>query len=377
MHRIWNGPTHPIPRRPPLERVLPNPKLKLLDQCREVIRLQGLAYRTEQAYVDWVRRYVLFCRQPAAGVGDGQIPSSKHPSKPEASDGHRPPPQGGLWRHPRDCGALEVKAFLSHLAADRQVSLNTQKQALNALVFLYRQVLGMEVGDLSGFSQARPSRRIPVVLTRPECARLFECTEPGCQLIARVLYGTGLRLLECLRLRVKDLDFARGQIIVRSGKGDKDRVTMLPERLRAALREQLDRAQGVHQKDRRANLPGVWLPEALERKYPKAGQSWSWFWLWPSRETSLDPRGGLRRRHHLLDATVQMAVKAAARKAGLTKEVTPHVLRHSFATHLLEDGVDIRTVQQLLGHKHISTTQIYLHVMQKPGLGVKSPLDSM
>lgn len=347
-----------IPRRPPLERVLPNPKLKLLDQCREVIRIKGFTYRTEQAYVDWVRRFVLFCRQPAAGVGKG---SKSTP--------------GGQWRHPKDCGPAEIKAFLSHLASDRFVAQSTQRQALNALAFLYREVLGMELGELNGFKRVERPPRMPTVLSREECRRLFDAMEPRCRLIAQMLYGSGLRLMECLRLRIKDVDLDRGQLIVHGGKGEKDRVTMLPESLRKEVNEQLRRARDVYDQDRGGNLAGVWLPEGLERKYPKASVRWEWFWFWPSRETSVDSRDGTRRRHHVLDATVQQAVKSGAQRAGIRKVVTPHALRHSFATHLLEDGVDIRTVQDLLGHKSVQTTQIYLHVMQKPGLGVRSPLD--
>ncbi|HAV61700.1 MAG TPA: integron integrase [Verrucomicrobiales bacterium] len=280
------------------------------------------------------------------------------------------------WRHPRDCGREEVRGFLTHLAVDRQVAAATQSQALNALVFLYREVLGVELGDLEEFRRAERPARVPVVLSRGECGRLFAAMEePKMRLLAQVLYGSGLRLTEGIRLRIKDVDLERGQIVVRGGKGDKDRVTVLPERLREGLREQLTFSRELFKQDRAAGVAGVWLPEALERKYPKAGESWGWFWVFPSRETSVDPRGGIRRRHHVLDATVQQAVKRAGRAADIDKVVTPHVLRHSFATHLLESGTDIRTVQELLGHRSVQTTQIYLHVMQKPGLGVKSPLD--
>lgn len=353
MSRLFRRRPAGIPRRPLLDRVLPNPKLKLLDQCREVLRVRGMAYRTEQAYVDWIRRYVVFCRGAA-----------------------RPEPCPTGWRHPRECGVAEVRAFLSHLAVERGVAAATQSQALNALVFLYGQVLGVELGDLGEFRRAQRPARVPVVLSRGECGRLFAAIEePKMRLLAQVLYGSGLRLTEGLRLRVKDVDLERGQLVVRGGKGDKDRVTVLPESLRAGLREQLAVAREVFKQDRAAGSPGVWLPEGLERKYPKAGESWGWFWVFPSRELLRDPRGGVRRRHHVLDATVQQAVKAAGERAGIDKVVTPHVLRHSFATHLLESGTDIRTVQELLGHQSVQTTQIYLHVMQKPGLGVKSPLD--
>ncbi|MCP5516192.1 MAG: integron integrase [Verrucomicrobiales bacterium] len=351
MKSRWQDRGRGIPRRPPLERLAPNPKLKLLDQCREVMRFRGLAYRTEQTYVDWIRRYVRFCRQVPPGGG------------------------AAVWRHPEVCGPLEVKGFLTHLAAHLNVSSSTQRQALSAVVFLYREVLDRDVGDLEGFRRARRPARLPVVLSRDECRRLFEHLEPPCQLVAQVLYGSGLRLTEGLRLRVKDVDLERGQLVVRAGKGDKDRVSVLPESLREGLQAQLTFARKVHLADRAAGLPGVWLPEALERKYRRAGERWEWFWLWPSRELAVDPISGVRRRHHVLDATIQEAVRTAAREAGLGKRVTPHVLRHSFATHLLEAGADIRTVQDLLGHASVQTTQIYTHVMKRPGLGVRSPLD--
>jgi len=261
------------------------------------------------------------------------------------------------------------------LATDRNVSASTQNQALNAVVFLYREVLSIDLGSFATFVRAKRPRRLPAVLTREECGLLFTAMEPPAKWIAQLLYGSGLRLMEGLRLRVKDVDFGRGLITVRSGKGDKDRVTILPSSLEETLREQMKQCRVIWESDRAAELPGVWLPDALERKYPKAGEQWPWFWLWPSPETSIDPRSQQRRRHHLIDASVQVAVKTAARQAGINKWVTPHILRHSFATHLLESGKDIRTVQELLGHDDVSTTQIYTHVMKKPGLGVRSPLD--
>ena len=335
--------------------LVPNPKLKLADQCREVLRFKHYSLRTERSYLDWIERYVRFCRDHSP-LGEGVEKEKK-------------------WRHPRDCGEAEVGAFLSYLATERQVGASTQNQALNALVFLYREVIGRDLGDFADFARAKRPARLPAVLTREECQRLFAQLEPPQLWVAQLLYGSGLRLMECLRLRVKDVDLARGVITVRSGKGDKDRLTMIPEALRSALEEQLRRGRKVWEMDRAAGLPGVWLPEALERKYAKAGEQWAWFWLWPSRETSLDPRSGARRRHHLIDASVQQAVKAAAGRARIDKVVTPHTLRHCFATHLLERGADIRSVQELLGHEDVSTTQIYTHVMRKPGLGVRSPLD--
>ena len=331
--------------------LIPNPKLKLADQCREVLRFKRYAYRTELTYLGWVERYVRFCRV-------------------EKSDAVGRVPTGG-WRHPRECGTEELTAFLSHLANEGRVSASTQNQALNALVFLYREVLGIDLGEFSDFARAKRPRRLPAVLSREECARLFASMEPPQRWFAQLLYGSGLRLTEGLRLRIKDVELARGIITVRSGKGDKDRVTMLPASLREALKGQLAQARRMWEEDRRTGLAGVWLPEALERKYPKMGEEWSWYWLWPSRETSVDPHSAVRRRHHLVDASVQMAVKAGARAAGIDKWVTPHTLRHSFATHLLEGGTDIRTVQDLLGHKDVSTTQIYTHVMVKPGIGVR------
>lgn len=330
---------------------IPNPKLKVLDQCREALRFWHYSYRTEQTYLEWIERYIRFCRR-----GDG--------------------PGEGAWRHPRDCGEEQVREFLSYLATERSVSASTQNQALNAVVFLYREVLGMSLGDFGDFARAKRPKRLPAVLTREECGLLFRSMEPPAKWVAQLLYGSGLRLSEGLRLRVKDVDFARGTVTVRSGKGDKDRVTMLPASLEPALREQLALSRRLWEQDRAAARAGVWMPEALGRKYPNAGIEWPWFWVWPSEVLSEDPRGGEWRRHHLSDASVQVAVKAAARAAGIEKWVTPHVLRHSFATHLLEGGTDLRKLQELLGHENVATTQIYTHVMSRPGVGVRSPLDA-
>ena len=308
----------------------------------ERLRLQHYAWRTEKTYREWAWRLAEF-------IGPRDLESA---------------------------GSEDLKAFLSHLAVKGRVAVATQKQALNALIFLFREGLGREAGDLTGFQLSRRGPRVPTVLSRKECHRLFEAMEGTARLMAELMYGSGLRVMELLRLRVKDVDLARHQVIVRAGKGDKDRVTMLPESLVERLRAHRDRLRGLHEQDRAAGLAGVWLPEALERKYPGAATSWEWFWFFPSRQVSLDPHAGVNRRHHLLDGAFQLAVRAAARRAGLNKRVTPHTLRHSFATHLLEGGADIRSVQDLLGHVDVATTQIYTHVMNRPGLGLKSPLDA-
>ena len=340
----------PFPQRV-RERCIPNPKLPFYEQCREVMRFKQLALRSEEAYLQWIKRFVKFHRQPGSQPGKWR------------------------WRHPRDLGAAEMRAFLTDLAVRRKVSAATQNQALNALLFLYREVVGQDVGWLDDFEQAQRSRRVPVVLTQAEIRRLLPHLTGIHSLIGQLLYGTGMRLMEGLRLRVKDIDFARGNIVVRGGKGDKDRVTLLPDCLREPLTKQLRETRETWQKDISTGHGRVWLPGALRVKYPKAEQEWGWQWVFPSAELSMDPETKVRRRHHISDTSVQGAVKTAARLAGIVKPVTPHTLRHSFATHELENGYDIRTVQELLGHKNVATTQIYTHVMQKPGLGVKSPLD--
>ena len=344
----------PFPNRP-RGRILANPKLKFLDQCREVMRFKQLARRSEETYIQWIRRFILFHRKLAA-VTDAPL-------------------QKWIWRHPKDMGEAEVRAFLTDLAVRRQVGAATQNQALNALLFLYREVLGVEMDWVDGFEQAQRSRRVPVVLNQEEMQALLKQLTGLQGLIGQVLYGTGLRLLEGLRLRIKDVDFARNQIIVHGGKGDKDRVTVLPDRLKAELQTHLQSVRRTWQEDVAAGHGKVWLPGALRMKYPGAERAWGWQWVFPSGELSIAPETKVRRRHHVSDAAVQNAIKLAARRAGLTKWVTPHTLRHSFATHLLENGYDIRTVQDLLGHKNVATTQIYTHVMQKPGIGVRSPLD--
>jgi len=305
-------------------------------------RERGFLWRTEETYRAWAARFARFIA----------------PRTPHAAD------------------ASDVAAFLSHLAVEQRAAPSTQKQALNALVFLLEQGLARQLGKID-FRRARPRERVPTVLSPEECSRLFAAMAGPPQLMAKLAYGAGLRLQELLRLRIHHLDLERGRLLVMSGKGDKDRVTILPQSLVVALRERLERLRELWERDRADGLPGVWLPEGLARKYPQAGVSWEWQWLFPSREVSVDPVSGVRRRHHVTDSAFQRTVLAAARKARLDKRVTPHVLRHSFATHLLEGGADIRTVQELLGHASVETTQIYTHVMRKPGPGVRSPLDGI
>lgn len=304
------------------------------------IRRKGFLWRTEQTYRGWAAQFAEFVRP----------------------------------RSPYAAGGAEVEAFLSSLAVERRAAPSTQKQALNALVFLMQEALRVDLGEMS-FRRAGERRRVPTVLSREEVRRLLERLSPGYRLMAEVMYGSGLRLMELLRLRVQHLDLERRQLRVLGGKGDRDRATVLSDSLRPRLEAHLARLREIFAEDRAAGAPGIWLPEGLARKYPQAGVAWEWQWLWPSREFMRDPETGLRRRHHIMDGTFQNAVRKAAAEAGLDKRVTPHVLRHSFATHLLEAGADIRTVQELLGHESVETTQIYTHVMQKPGLGVRSPLD--
>ena len=272
-------------------------------------------------------------------------------------------------------GAEEVSAFLTHLAVNRAVSASTQNQALNALIFLYRELLAMDLGKLPEAARARRKRKVPVVLSRDETQRLLGALEGTWALMGRLLYGAGLRLMECVRLRIKDVDFERGLITVQDTKGGRGRVTMLPESLIGELRGHVARVRSLHEADRAQKLPGVELPGALGVKYPGAAKSWEWFWAFPARGVSRDPRSGVVRRHHVIEDNLQRAVRKAAQEVGIAKPVGPHVLRHCFATHLLEAGYDVRTVQDLLGHKDVATTQIYLHVLNKPGMGVRSPLD--
>lgn len=280
-------------------------------------------------------------------------------------------------RHPETMGAREVEEFLSHLASDRKVAGATQNQAKASILFLYKHVLGMNLPWLTEVVQAKAPRKLPVVLTPSEIWRLFDQLEGTMGLIGRVLYGTGMRVMECLRLRIKDLEFERLEIIVREGKGQKDRVTMLPASLAENLKRQLKAARSLFEADRAQGVAGVWLPDALEVKYPYLAESWGWQWLFPSPLLSCDPRSQVVRRHHIHPESVQKAVRLAALRAGLAKPVSPHTLRHAFATHLLEGGQDIRTIQELLGHKDLETTMIYTHVLNRGGMGVTSPLDRM
>ena len=306
------------------------------------MRARGFLWRTEQTYREWAARFAQYLRP----------------------------------RSPYAATADDIGGFLSMLATQQRAMPSTQKQALNALVFLLQEALHRQLGEIA-FRRAAPRQRMPTVLSREECQKLFAQLDGTMRLMAELMYGSGLRLMELLRLRVHHLDLARQRLKVSGGKGDKDRITVLPAALVGPLRAHLGRLRGLFAEDRAAGLPGVWLPEGLARKYPKAGERWDWQWVFPSRETSTDPVSKVRRRHHVIDSTFQNNIRAAAARAGLDKRVTPHVLRHSFATHLLESGTDIRTLQDLLGHESVETTQIYTHVMEKPGLGTRSPLDSL
>jgi integron integrase len=317
------------------------PAPRLLDQLRTAIRLRHYSPSTEYAYAQWVRRFVLFHDK----------------------------------RHPRELGAPDIERFLTHLAVDRHVSASTQNQALNAIVFLYREVLGTDAPVLSAIVRARKPRRLPVVLTQDEVRALLDQLHGAPWLVAAILYGAGLRLLECLTLRVKDLDFETREIRVRDGKGRRDRVAPLPKKLIAPLRTQLGRVQTIHREDLRGGFGAVALPGALASKYPRASRSWSWQWVFPASGRYRDSEAGTERRHHLHETAVQRAVKTAVSNAGLAKPASCHTLRHSFATHLLGAGYDIRTVQELLGHHSVRTTMIYTHVLNRGGLGVRSPLD--
>lgn len=326
-----------VTARPPLQAP------RLLDQVRERIRYLHYSLRTEQTYLYWTRWFIKF---------------------------------HGL-RHPRELGKPEVEAFLTMLAHERKVSASTHRQALSALLFLYKEVLGIQLPWLDDIGRPVTQRRIPSVLTQQEVQGLLQILEGEVGLLARVLYGTGMRLMECLSLRVKDVDFERRLIVVREGKGGKDRVVMLPQSLVTDLQKQLQKSHVLWESDRAAQRPGVYLPHALEAKYPRAGQTWAWHWVFPSPTLSTDPRSGIKRRHHLHEERLQRALKKALLLANVHKPVSVHTLRHSFATHLLQAGTDIRTVQELLGHSDVSTTMIYTHVLKVAAGSTTSPLDTL
>lgn len=319
----------------------PREEPKLLDQVRNLIRLKHYSIRTEQAYLGWIRRFILFHHK----------------------------------RHPKEMGKTEIEAFLTHLAVQENVAASTQNQAMNAILFLYRHVLKQDLDWLEDVTRAKQPARLPVVLTVPEVQAVLTQLEGQYWLMASLLYGSGLRLMECLRLRVKDLELTRRELIVRDGKGAKDRITLLADKLIQPLQTQLERVKALHQQDLQQGFGAVYLPYALERKYPNANREWAWQYVFPTDKRSIDPRSGVERRHHLGETALQQAVRNAVRQAGIDKPASCHTLRHSFATHLLANGYDIRTVQELLGHKDVRTTMIYTHVLNRGGKGVRSPLD--
>jgi len=314
---------------------------KLLEQVIARLRVKHYSLSTEKVYVDWIKRFVWFHGK----------------------------------RHPKELGAADVEAFLSHLAVERSVSASTQNQAKSALLFLYKEVLQLELPWLDNVTQAKAPKRLPVVMTENEVRAVLARLDGAVWLICSLLYGSGLRIMECLRLRVKDVDLERCEILVREGKGFKDRITMLPTSLVQSLKQQLERVKTLHDEDLLKGYGDVFMPMALDKKYPKAGKAWGWQYIFPSRNMSVDPRSGVVGRHHADDKTIQRAMKKAVMAAEVTKFATPHTFRHSFATHLLQSGYDIRTVQELLGHSDVSTTMIYTHVLNKGGRGVVSPLD--
>jgi integron integrase len=318
------------------------PERKLLDQVSDLARLRHLSLRTEQAYRNWIKRFILFHGK----------------------------------RHPRELDAAAVRAFLTHLAVNDHVAAATQNQAFNALLFLYKQVLQVDFPDIGNVIRAQRSRRLPVVFTKAEARSVISQMKGARRLIAELLYGSGLRIMEAVRLRIKDIDFERNAITVRDAKGEKQRITVLPQTLKPRLRAQVEAVRRLHQLDLQRGYGEVYLPYALDRKYPNAARDFVWQYVFPASRFSLDPRSGSMRRHHVNEQNIQRSVKAALQIAGMTKNGSCHSFRHSFATHLLEDGYDIRTVQELLGHKDVRTTMIYTHVLNKGGRGVRSPLDA-
>ncbi len=347
--QVSTGQAPPPPTSPQPSQQPSAPPTRLLEQLRQQVRYRHYSIRTEEAYVHWVRAFIRY---------------------------------HGL-RHPSALSRAEVESFLAWLASERQVSASTHKQALSALLFLYQQVLGLKLPWMGEIGRPRSDKRLPVVLSQDEVPAVLAALQavphsgPVLALLGRLLYGTGMRLLEALRLRVKDVDFEQRAIIVRDGKGSKDRVVMLPVSLEASLKAHLADVKAQWQLDRAQGQPGVHLPHALERKYGRAAESWAWHWVFPQADLSDDPRTGLRRRHHLLEGYFQRAFRRALQSADIHKPATPHTLRHSFATHLLQSGYDIRTVQELLGHADVSTTMIYTHVLRMGGHAVRSPLDQI
>ena len=322
----------------------PDPSLKLMDQVRQVLRYHHYAYRTEQTYCDWIVRYIKYF---------------------------------GAKKHPQDMGKTEIDAYLSHLATERKVSASTQRQALNAIIFLYRRVLDQPIIEQIEPTRAKRKPRLPVVMTKNEVRGVLAQMKGIHLLMAKILYGAGLRLMECIRLRVQDLDFERNLIYVRSAKGNKDRTTLFPRSIQVEMRRQLEKVKRSHNEDLAQGYGGVYLPEDLARKYPHAAQELRWQYMFPAKKRSVDPRTGVERRHHVLESGLQKAVKVAVDRAGITKRVGCHTFRHCFATHLLENGVNIRVVQELMGHADVKTTEIYTHVMEKNISAVLSPLDDL
>ena len=316
-------------------------KPKLLDQVRNAIRVKNYSYRTEQSYVHWIKRYVIYHHK----------------------------------RHPSEMGETEIQKFLTHLAVDKNVAASTQNQALSALLFLYRHVLKHELEYISNFEFARKPQRLPVVFTKAEAREILLFLEGRDWIMASLLYGSGLRLMECVRLRVKDIDFNYNQVLVRDGKGHKDRVTMLPVSVKEQLTRHIDKVKLIHADDLKEGLGRVSLPYAIERKYTNAAIEWGWQYVFPASKRTMHPVTGIEVRHHIDESVLQKSVKNAIRRAGIFKHASCHTFRHSFATHLLENGYDIRTVQELLGHQDIRTTMIYTHVINRGGKGVRSPLD--
>lgn len=321
--------------------VIDKSKPRLLDQVRDAIRVRHYSRRTEESYINWIRKFILFHKK----------------------------------RHPLEMGGREINEFLTYLAVEQRVAASTQNQALCALVFLYKHVLNIELGNFGDFQWAKRPKRLPVVFSKEEAIAVLNRLSGVHWLMGMLLYGSGLRLSECLQLRILDLDFEYKQILVRNAKGEKDRVTMLPEKIIEPLKKHLEKVKRLHEKDLKEGFGTVFLPYALERKYKNANKELKWQYVFPARQISTDPVTGIRRRHHLYETVLQKAVKEAIRKAEINKHASCHTFRHSFATHLLIAGYDIRTVQELLGHKNVETTQIYTHVLNKGGLGVKSPVD--